>query len=129
MMPRPLALLPLPLVSASLGLEAGLGKARCRVWLGVAPRFAPPSVFRGWRAALTRGVVMLGRTVAAPQCLFPGVQGSGTGAVSALVLAIGMESCSLERESMVTATHFLVVIFMVRCASSFEVCGQMLLVL
>ena len=118
-MPRPLAILPLPLVSASLASEAGLGKARCRVWLVVAPRFAPPYVSGGWRAPLTPGVVMLRPTVAAPQCFFPGARGSGTGAVSALVLAMGMEPCSLESGSMVAATLFLVVIFVARYASFF----------
>lgn len=49
-MPRPLAVLPLPPVSASLASEAGLGKARCWVWLRVAaPRFAPPYVSGGGR--------------------------------------------------------------------------------
>ena len=48
-MPLPLAVLPLPRVSASLASEAGLGKARCPVWLGVAaPRSAPPYVSFGW---------------------------------------------------------------------------------
>lgn len=48
-MPLPLAVFPLPPVSASLASEAGLAKARCRVWLGVgAPRSAPPYVSVGW---------------------------------------------------------------------------------
>lgn len=45
---------PFPLVSASLASEAGLGKARCPVWLGVAaPRFAPPYVSVGGRGLPT----------------------------------------------------------------------------
>ena len=48
-MPLPLAVLPLSRVSASLASEAGLGKARCPVWLRVAaPRSAPPYVSMGW---------------------------------------------------------------------------------
>lgn len=48
-MPLPQAALPLPPVSASLASEAGFGKARCPVWLGVAaPRSAPPYVSVGW---------------------------------------------------------------------------------
>lgn len=123
-MPLPLTVLPLSRVSASLASEAGLGKARCPVWLRVAaPRSAPPYVSIGWEeppdCELWRCqdfLLWLGQAF----CLGPGSQVPELFVVPALLGAAWMALCSLENGSVVHFTALLVAVLGPRCSRSFR---------
>lgn len=123
-MPLPLTVLPLSRVSASLASEAGLGEARCPVWLRVAaPRSTPPYVSIGWEeppdCELWRCqdfLLWLGQAF----CLGHESQVPELFVVPALLGAAWMALCSLESGSVVHFTALLVVILGARCSRSFR---------